>query len=124
MGIIIGILIFAVVIAVVVYFATGGALFGLTKVADNADVHNPRVDTLRYHVPDGQDPAVVTSALARHGYGYESEISAGQQFVTIACPAGADRERPRVRSVIGDAHRTSLEGPDFDPGSIEFEDET
>lgn len=123
MGIIIGILIFAVVVAVVVYFATGGALFGLTKVADNADVHNPKVETLRYHVPDGQDPAVVTTALARHGYGYESMIDRGEHFVTIACPAGMDRERPRVRAVIREADRTSLEGPAFDPGPIVFEDE-
>jgi hypothetical protein len=84
---------------------------------------DPRMETLRYHVPDAQDPTVLISALDRAGYTADLDDVAGEKHLVIACPAGRDRERARVRSVLGDSDRTSLEGPEFNPGKVTFEDE-
>jgi hypothetical protein len=83
----------------------------------------PGTETLHYRVPDGQDPAVLIAALSHAGYTSALDEAHGDAYVAVDCPAGRDRERARVRAVIGDADGTSLEGPEFTPDAITFDDE-
>lgn len=79
--------------------------------------------SLRYHVPVGQDPAAVIAALRQAGYEVvRDEAPTRIQDVIIMCPAGADKERNRVRSVIAHAP-IDLEGAPAPAHEVVFEDE-
>jgi hypothetical protein len=117
---VVGILVIALVayIAFVVLGARASAAAGHTDPVDA-----PGVEVLRYDVPDGQDPVVVVSALRKAGYDPATDLVEGSTVVVVPCPGGASRERDRVREVIAGASETTLEGPEFDPGRVTFEDE-
>jgi hypothetical protein len=85
----------------------------------------PHIENLRYLVPLGQDAAVLIAALKKDGYVAVGDLAEGREYIEVACPAGRDRERARVRAIIADTHRTSLEigRNEFDPGRVVFEDE-
>ncbi|HEU5045024.1 MAG TPA: hypothetical protein VFT75_12910 [Nocardioidaceae bacterium] len=116
-AILVGIIILAIVGFVVITRAT----VKVSKSADSAD--DPRVDSLYYPVPHGQDPVVLVAAMKEAGYESSADTKDGQIFLVVNTPAGRDRERPKVRQVIASASHTSLEGPEFDPGRIVFVDE-
>jgi hypothetical protein len=61
--------------------------------------------------------------LDRAGYTADLDDVAGEKHLVVACPAGRERERARVRSVLGENDTTSIEGPEFNPGMVTFEDE-
>jgi hypothetical protein len=63
----------------------------------------PETDTLRYHVPNGQDPAAVLAALEMEGYAATLAPEPQADDVLIPCLSGADRERAHVRAVIAHA---------------------
>ena len=71
------------------------------------ELHDDRVPTLEYAVPQGQDPMVIINALQRDGYDAMSDTHGGAQVVMIRCPAGVERERAHVRSLIESANVTS-----------------
>jgi hypothetical protein len=121
MGLIIAIVIILIVLGVVVYMLSGAAAFKTMKAADNDEAAG--VDTLRYHVPTGQDPTVLLAALQEAGYVVSPDLDNGEHVVTIACPQGREQERPKVRAVIGRANSTTLEGPEFDLDTVTFDDE-
>jgi hypothetical protein len=124
MGIFVGALV-AVVLAVIgwwVFSTLAAGRMGRQAEQQHAP-GDPHVETLRYVMPDGQDPAVVISTLDSAGYTADLDVVAGDKQIVIACPAGRDRERARVRSVLGASDTTSLEGPQFTPGRVTFEDE-
>ncbi|SFB79666.1 hypothetical protein SAMN04487968_101555 [Nocardioides terrae] len=80
--------------------------------AVKAEAFSPNTDTLRYHVPEGQDPAAVIAALEVEGYRATLAPAPSIDDVLIPCRAGAERERAHVRAVI--AHSAlNMEG---DPG--------
>jgi hypothetical protein len=82
------------------------------------------VPALEYLVPAGQDPVVVLTALGKEGYTASADHTQ-RQLLRIACPLGTDKERPRVRSVIGSVHTTALDtGMPMDPGPVRFVDES
>jgi hypothetical protein len=93
------------------------------KVAEQQDTTDPRVETLRYRIPDAQDPTVLISALEQEGYTADLDDVRAEKYLVVACPAGRDRERAHVRSLIDGKDKTSLEGPEFNPGKVVFEDE-
>ncbi len=95
----------------------------VAKKAEAQDARDPRVEALDYQVPDGQDPAVLISALQSEGYTADLEVRDAGRYLAIACPAGRERERARVRNVLAQNHMASIEGPSFSPGKIAFEDE-
>jgi hypothetical protein len=66
---------------------------------------------------------VVLSSLRQAGYEPESDLVEGSTTVVVPCPSGADRQRAEVRQVIAGASETTLEGPEFDPGRVTFQDE-
>jgi len=97
------------------------------KVAKKAEAQDspgdPQVETLRYRVPDGQDPTVLIGALDHAGYTADVAPEEGTKYLVIGCPGGRDRERARVRNILAENHMASIEGPSFSPGKVTFEDE-
>jgi hypothetical protein len=121
MGVVVASVVGVLLIALVAYLAF--VLLGARASATVDEHEEPRPETLRYDVPEGQDPVVVMSALRRAGYEPTSELVGGSTTVIVPCPSGAARERARVRDVVAGASETTLEGPEFDPGRVIFEDE-
>jgi hypothetical protein len=92
-----------------------------TAVAD--DLAEPRTSTLDYVVPPGQDPVVLLTALSAEGYTATADPRQ-TDLVHISCPAGADRDRARVRATIQSVHSTAIDtGVPMDPGHVRFVDE-
>jgi hypothetical protein len=83
-------------------------MFGRKQKSSAAE---PEVPTLQYVVPNGQDPAVVLNALDHEGYTVVPQQREGEPVLVVYCPAGVDRERAHVRSVIAATDETSM----FDP---------
>jgi hypothetical protein len=124
MGIVVGALVAAVVLLLAWWIFSTLAAGKVGKDAERQHApDDPRVETLRYRIPDAQDPIVLISALDRAGYTADLDDVAGEKHLVVACPAGRDRERARVRSVLGESDTTSIEGPEFNPGRVTFEDE-
>jgi hypothetical protein len=83
----------------------------------------PESATLDYRVPAGQDPAVVLSTLVSEGYDATTDPQ-DTSLVHVACPAGPDRERARVRATIEAAGQTAIDtGAPFEPAEVRFLDE-
>jgi hypothetical protein len=88
------------VVLLVVLLALGVfAVVHLTRRAER-DTIPAGQPTLRYSVPEGQDPAAVLVALRAEGLDAATEDEGPHQDVVIACPTGVERERPRVRAII------------------------
>jgi len=109
-----------VLVPVVVILVAVGAL----KRRDDAvktEAFSRETETLRYHVPDGQDPAAVLAALEVEGYRATLAPAPATDDVLIPCRTGAERERAHVRAVIAHA-ALNMEG---DPGDhrVVFADE-
>jgi hypothetical protein len=121
MGIVVAAVVALLVVAVVAYI--GFVVLGARASAAAAQEEPPPVAALRYAVPDGQDPVVVVSALRQAGYEPDTDLVEGSTVVVVPCPSGVERERDKVRDVIAGASETTLEGPEFDPGRVTFQDE-
>lgn len=82
------------------------------------------VDSLRYHIPPGQDPAAVLASLRLEGYDAVCDDRFDDPDVLILTPAGRDRERAHVRAVLAHSTPTNLEGDRQPAGRlIRFADE-
>jgi hypothetical protein len=72
--------------------------------------HGARAREVRYHVPNGQDPAAVLAAMRVEGLSARPENVAGEPEVVISLrtPGGRDRVREIVRkapkNMQGDPH--------------------
>ena len=82
------------------------------------ETRRPDVGTLRYAVPDGQDPAAVVTALQNEGY---DAVVEGTEVV-VPCRTDPQRERAHVRSVIA-AAPLNLEGDPAQQREVRFRDE-
>ncbi|MEX0429314.1 hypothetical protein AB3X52_16970 [Nocardioides sp. DS6] len=76
------------------------------------------VESLRYHVPIGQDPAAILAALHLEGYEAVRDDDMATQDILILTPSGADRERAKVRAVLAHEAPLNLEG---DPKPRDYE---
>lgn len=114
-----------VLIVVVGFFGLGGMrLMRRQEMSRHRDVATARVDSLRYEVPPGQDPAAVTAALMQEGFEVVRDDAAmHSQDLLILCPAGADRERAHVRSVIAHEAPIDMEGHPMPEHEVRFADE-
>jgi hypothetical protein len=95
---------------------------GEDRVEGRVEVLDHSSSSLHYHVPDGQDPAVLTVALEEAGYVAQSHLVEGHNELLIDT---ADESAPapeRVRSVIESANRTTFEGGAV-PTRVVFEEE-
>lgn len=120
---------FVVVVIVAAIALTTGALPALRRrddaVKEEAAVRDaaPGADTLRYRVPEGQDPAAVMAALEAAGYHATPAPELNTHDLLVPCPHGADpaQQRAHVRAVIAGA-ALNLEG-DSERSPVVFEDE-
>ena len=84
----------------------------------------PEVATLDYAVPEGQDPAVVLTALSESGLEASAVNTDGRQLVVIACAPENKGAREQARSAIESIGVSALDaGVPFDNGPVRFEDE-
>jgi hypothetical protein len=79
-------------------------------------------ETLRYHVPDGQDPVGVIAALHHGGFDAVEDRDSGFRDVLIPCPAGRSHDRERARAVIEQVSADTGRGPQ-EPARVRFADE-
>jgi hypothetical protein len=115
------------VVIVVLILAFGG--FGVRgmrqrqqTLREEAVTH--QVETLTYRVPVGQDPTAVIHALQQEGFNIVRDDAASDpQELLILCPAGADRERARVRAVIAHQSTIDMEGHPMPEHEVHFADE-
>lgn len=87
------------------------------------ELNDERVPTLEYAVPTGQDPAAILAALEGEGYTATVDPHPTEQVVLIACPAGLDRQRAQVRSIIASADTTIQEDGGPVGVDVRFRDE-
>lgn len=81
-----------------------------------------RPGTLRYRVPDHQDPAVLSANLRIAGYPTDSDWEGGANHLTIFCDDMAE-DRSIVRSLLQNSTASSLTGSDIIHVDVVFEDE-
>jgi hypothetical protein len=79
-------------------------------------------ETLRYHLPDGQDPVGVIAALHHQGFDTVEDRDSGFRDVLISCPAGKAHDRERARAVIEQVSAEPGRGP-HEPAQVRFADE-
>jgi hypothetical protein len=117
-ALVIPVLILVIVLPVLVVFVVVPAM----RRRDEAVKEETRLfPTLRYHVPEGQDPAAVLAALETEGYAATLSPAPATHEVLIPCRSGAERERAHVRSVIAHAS-LNMEGDPADRVVV-FDDE-
>ena len=108
-----------IVLLIVAAIGVAGVVY-LTRRqrAQAEEVTSPQTDTLRYRVPQGQDPVAVITALQRAGH----DAVADGDDVVVTCRGGGASEREQVRSVIEGA-AVNVES-DVVPGNrVRFADE-
>ncbi|MGO4256386.1 hypothetical protein [Marmoricola sp. RAF53] len=93
-----------------------------TKDAVRQDQADPRVQTLSYRVPEGQDPAVLLARLVEAGYAAAVEHDAGERLLVVSCPGDGAADRDRVRALLGSAPSAIDDGVPVQHGVL-FEDE-
>ncbi len=85
---------------------------------------DPRVATLEYEVPEGQDPVVVVTALKSDGLDAVGELRRGRQLVLIdASEDGVDEVRSRARAVIAERALLNTQGDAAPDHQVRFLDE-
>src|SRR5918999_5775400 len=98
MGLAVAIVVGLVVLGISWVLVSGAAARGSAKAAARHDSPlDPGTETLRYQVPDPQDPVVLLTALEGAGYTVHLAETAGTKYLTITCPAGHECERARIR---------------------------
>jgi hypothetical protein len=112
-----------VVLAIVVVLALGVRTWSSRRLHTSEQLAGPEAPTLDYHVPPGQDPVVVLSALT--GDGFEATTDpADATLVHISCPAGLERARARARATIRSADATAIDhGAPANAHEVRFVDE-
>lgn len=88
---------------------------------EQSDVENrlraPGAHTVSYVVPEGQDPALVRTALAHDGFESVLDRTNVQQLL-VRCDLG---DRNRVREIIGRVHGTDYGGHDLTAHQVRLE---
>lgn len=109
-----------VVLAVVVWLVAG--LAGMATPFNRRDAAETSGPTVRYRVPEGQDPVAVTTALAHEGFPSQLDYAGGtDRIVVVPCPHG-EQDREQVRAAIASAG-TALEDASPEPRPVRFLDE-
>ena len=89
------------------------------------EVKSTSVETLRYRVPEGQDPSLVVAALQKEGFEAIPDVqgAGASHDVLIPCADGVERHRAHVRSVIQGAEQINFEGDRKQLPRVRFADE-
>ena len=124
MGLAVAIVVGIAVLAILWFVLSGyAARRSVKETAPGGAPDDPGVDTLRYRVPDAQDPTVLIAHLEKAGYRSTLDEVGGDKILAIACLDGRDDARTRVRTAIQEVDTTGLEGARLNPGRVTFEDE-
>jgi len=118
---VIGIAMFVVgflVVGVVVVVALTS--WGRDEAATEARLHAPATHTVAYVVPEGQDPAVLISALPHAGFVSVTDSTGGTERLLVECE---ESDRGRVRSILEQVEHRSIDGSRLPAGHVSFEDE-
>jgi hypothetical protein len=117
-----------VAVLVLIVVALGLVLFWVLRWAKERGataeaLEDLDTETLEYVVPPGQDPVVVTSALAAEGF--TTSLDSTGEVVLIHCPTGRERARPKARAAIAAADTSAVEhGQALQLGRVTFRDES
>jgi len=115
----------AVIVVALAVWLMGPPVIG--KTLKSGEEHLERMrdspDALRYRVPSGQDPAVLTSALSEAGYEAVGDLVEGQNVVVIESGGGGRPDPDKVREIIRQANTTTLEGGRMQERPVVFEEE-
>ena len=117
--------IIAVLLVVIVLLALGlAAMRSMDRSRMDGEDRAKRTgaETLRYHVPDGQDPVGVIAALHHQGYDAVEDRDSGFRDVLIPCPTGTAHDRERVRAAIAQVSADAGPAP-REPAQVRFADE-
>jgi hypothetical protein len=87
----------------------------------DTELHAPGARTLRYAVPDGQDPAVLVAALSHGGFRSVADLEGGTEVLLVENLHEGDRAR--VRDIIEHVNSTGFAGAPMQVGHVSFEDE-
>ncbi len=87
------------------------------------EITDPRRESVVYEVPEGQDPAVIVTALRNDGLEATEVLRQGRPRVVIACPEGRADLRARARAVIAHEARLNFEGDPATQREVTFLDE-
>jgi hypothetical protein len=125
MGIVVGALVLLLVVGVAVALLWGLTMKTSLEFGGEKAEEVPPDRLLRYRVPEGQDPAVVTSALRIAGFECAPDSEHNHHDIVILCPNGRDEDRSRVREVIAGLHATAIgeDNPGFAVADVQFGDE-
>jgi hypothetical protein len=121
MGSAMAILIWLVILAAVAWFLLGGGLAALSGTKRKTDAAG-RANTLRYAVPEGQDPAAVMAVLAPAGYPTTLEEKVDTRVLVIASEDGKAPDPGAVRALIVRAN-TTIQDPALMTTDVRFLDE-
>lgn len=114
------------IVVIVALLVVAGMARSARNRADHIE-HARESDTemLRYHVPEGHDPAPIIAALQRDGFEVLPDARRmDRNDILIPCPEGKDRHREQVRAVIGGVDAINLDGdPDPVDRTVRFADE-
>jgi hypothetical protein len=112
------ILIWLVILAAIAWFLVGGGLAALSGTKRKTDVAGPS-KTLRYAVPEGQDPAAVMAVLAPSGYPTTLEEQVDTRVLVIASEDGTAPDPEAVRPLIVRAN-TTIQDPALMVADVRF----
>jgi hypothetical protein len=114
-----------VILLVIILFVVLAIAARAAKQSREAAVMAEGGQTLKYVVPEGQDPAAVIAALQNHGYDARRDPDyTHTAMVVVQCPEGVEHDRPRIRTVLEQAVPLNMDGdrdPALDP--VRFADE-
>ena len=109
-----------IVLAVLILIAAGVVVFGRRQNRRREQVS--RSDTVRYRVPEGQDPASVLAGLNAAGYDAVVTSAEAGPVVAVRVESPNPQAREGIRTVIADAP-LNLEGDRPAARDVRFLDE-
>jgi hypothetical protein len=123
-----GLLVIALIIIGVLVFGGIALVSGGRFSSRQGDVQaeaKAGTDMLRYHVPEGWDPAMVLAALQKEGFEAVPDLngSGATQDLLIPCRDGVERHRAHVRAVIESAEQANFMGDLDQLPQVRFADE-
>jgi hypothetical protein len=125
MGAVLVPVILLVVVLVVVAIAV--KQFGRRELQHSDRLQDPDRATLRYEVPEGQDPAVVLAGLRQAGYDASADSEPGPSSpIVIIGERGGDPDREAVRRTLSELDGTNVvpeESASVKPSRVRFVDE-
>ena len=101
--------------------ALGLRRFTLDEGRTEKKMREPGAHTLMYTVPNGQDPAILISALHQQGFTARSDLRGGLEHLLVDCPD--PQQRSVVRSIIEHVETTGIVGSPMHVDHVSFEDE-